>query len=258
MNPWMIAALIAGAIGVASLAKSAALAALPRVTSWALVYIPTPGVNGLWDLWITSLSGASGPAMLSAIPGGQMIYIPAALASKQPMNADWSYTFTPRGSSQPFTIVVPAAILQAYAATPKSALVAQAIASHAAMQGHLQNIQMVQPTAQAPTTAQDIANLISRVKAVIASAPPAGSDASTYGLWLATTALQVPGFIASVQTAISAIQNNTVVGDLATLQALLPTLLNLVAQVSQAAASAPSTTPSGGGGGGDFGANPGY
>lgn len=245
MNPWMIAALLAGVIGVATLAKNAAQAALPRVTSFGLTYFPIPGVASLWDLWVTSLSGLTGTAMLARIPGGQMIYIPAALIAKQPTNADWSYTFTPRGQAATFTIVVPAAILQAYAAAPKSALQAAAIQSHAYAQSQLlgKGITFIkaQPTADvtAPTAATDVNAIIAQVKAVIASLPPPGSDASVYGLWLATTALQVPSLITNVQAAITAIQNNTATGDLATLQSLLPTLMGLVGQAAAAAQSAP-------------------
>jgi hypothetical protein len=148
MDPWMIAALIAAAIGIGTLTSSAAAqanAALPRVTAFGVVDVPTPGLNGLWDLWVTGLNGRTGQAMMALIPGGaqdpnriylNMIYIPAALVQAQPTNVDWKYTFTPKGQTLPFTIVVPAAILQAYAAAPKNALRAQMQGSLAWMMAH--------------------------------------------------------------------------------------------------------------------------
>lgn len=253
MNPWYLLALIAGAIGVGTLASSSAKAAMPRVTNWALNILPRPG-TGQWDLWVTGLNGLVGPAMLALVPDHQMIYIPAAKAMSQPLTGDWIYTFTPVGSATPFSIVVPAAVLQAYAAAPKTQALKASVASHAygtqqgaalAQTAFVQQLIAEQLAAQQPppppTAAQDINALIQQVKQILSSVPSDGSDATAYGVWLATTALQVPGIISQVQQAITAIQNNTAQGDLVTLEQLLPQIVNVVAKVSAAAASAPSS-----------------
>lgn len=129
MNPWYLLALLAGAIGVGTLASNASKAAMPRVTAWALNILPRPG-TGQWDLWVTGLNGLTGPAMLALIPGGQMIYIPAAKAMSEPATADWTYTFTPAGSARSMSIVVPAAVIAAYQKAPKTQALKAATASH--------------------------------------------------------------------------------------------------------------------------------
>ena len=226
MDPWMIAALIAAAIGIGTLTSSAAAqatAALPKVTSFSVITVPVQGLSGLWDLWVTGLNGLQGNAMMNLIPGGvqdpsriylNMIYIPAALVSAQPTNLDWKYTFVPKGQTAPFTILVPASILQQYAATPKNPLLARMGQSQAWLHEH--PLQMTLSDQSGACAPQVVTQAIDDANALIAKFPnnPSASDVAS---WLASNAASITSVVQEIVTAIQCAANP---GDQSTLDSL--------------------------------------
>ena len=197
--------------------------------------MPSPGVNGQWDLWVTSLDGKMGQAMLANIPGNQMIYIPAAVAQAQPPTADFRYTFTPKGATAPFTILVPAAVIAAYQKTPKTEMTKRVLGSEVFGHAALQNIVPPWASSSGVTCAQDVTAVMNRAQSIVSNFPPDGSDASAYAAWLLSTAAQVPSVISDVNAAIDCINQGSATGDISMLQALIAKLLPLVAKATQAA-----------------------
>lgn len=250
MNPWYLAAILAGAAGVAALSASAsaqANAAIPKVTNWGIIVQPEPGVNGQWDFWVTGLDGKTGSAMLAAVPGNQQIYIPAATIQSQPTTTDFKYTFTPKGATAPFTIIVPAALLQAYASEPKTEWRKNIFATYTATRRRgpivIPSVLTPQVTTTAPATCStDVTSVINRAQTIINGFPADGSDSSAYASWMLTTAIQVPSVIGDINTVINCINQGSATGDISMLQALLAKLLPLVSKATQLSASSTSSS----------------
>lgn len=268
MDPWTLAALAAAAIGVAMLAGNAsaqALAALPKVTSFALITLPTPGLNGQWDLWVTGINGLSGAPMMKLIPGEaqnppdptrlylDMIYIPASLVQAQPTNVDWKYTFTPKGATMPWTLLVPASILQAYAKAPKSEMQKRIEGALVAMQQLKANGALTMNIFASSSTSSNACNvlqpdnIVNQVKSAIGAFPGDGSDAGAYISWTATYGMKIYNDANDLINCINSGQLSDTSGWMAYLSTALPQLLGLVSKAVSSALS------SGIGGGSDAG-----
>ncbi len=242
MNPWLLFGLVLGIGALAAGAAAQANAAIPRVSGWGLNFIPTPGVSGLWDFFVTGLNGAGGGAMLQMTPGHQPIYIPAALIQAQPNDVDWTYTFTPKGATTTFTIVVPGALVTAYKNAPKKAYVAQAYQAHAASRAQLGDIQMVDfsnPPPVQQTAITDVAALLTVANGIIKGFPKEGSPAGDYASWGLATGLQVPGIINDVNNAIN--EPGTSSDNVNSLRDLLGPLGTLVAKAASLALGSVTT-----------------
>jgi hypothetical protein len=239
MEPWQLLALLAAAFGVTTLAASAAAqatASMPRVTRVAEVTDPTPGINGQWDLWVVGLNGVYGMQMLQMIPGHQFIYIPAALVMAQPTNKDWVYTFTPRGQTQPFSIVVPAGALQYYATLPKSRTVVRAAAGNTALQ--TPNWLYALQHSSNPCGVLDPSNIMNQVQSAISSFPKDGSDASAYVGWAATNITTVVTDAQQVAQCLSSGQLSDPGGVQTYLNTAIPQLVQLAAKAATAGGQA--------------------
>jgi len=264
MEPWQLLAMLVAAIGVTSLAASAsaqATASMPHVTRVALVVDPTPGINGQWDLWVVGLNGLYGQQMLSIIPGNQFIYIPAALVMAQPTNKDWVYTFTPRGQTSPYSIVVPAGALQYYASLPKN--MTRIAAATGPMGLQTPNWLYALQHSSNPCGVLDPSNIMNQIQSAISSFPKDGSDPSAYVGWAATNITTIISDAQQVQQCISSGQLSDPGGVQSYLQTAIPQLVQLAAKAASAGGQAvanllgnalssgqtPSTGPSPSGGG---------
>ena len=266
MDPFYLIALIAGAIGVGFIAKNAAdqaTAALPKVTAFAVIDIPTAGLNGQWDLWVTGINGLSGAPMLKLIPGVAqnppdpsrpylyMVYIPASLVQAQRADVDWRYTFTPQGATTPWTLLVPASILQAYAKAPKNELIKKMmgsyIASRQAGQHLFANMFSQSSSSSNPCDVLQPNNIVNQVKSAIQAFPSDGSDASAYISWTATYGMKIYNDANDLINCINSGQLSDSSGWLSYLSSALPQLLGLVGKAVTSAISSGT-----GGGGGDM------
>jgi hypothetical protein len=283
MNPWYLAALLAGVLGVATLAKSAAdqaTASLPKVTAFAVIDLPTSGLNGQWDLWVTGINGLSGPGMMKIIPGEaqnppdpsrlylDMIYIPASLVQAQPTNVDWKYTFTPKGASTPWTLLVPASILQAYAKAPKTELMKRMVSSYIASRQagqHIFSNMFGSSSSSNPCDTLQPNTIVNQVKSAISSFPSDGSDAGAYISWTATYGMKIYNDANDIINCINSGALSDSGGWMSYLSSALPQLLGLVGKAVTSAISSgagggtdmPSDSPSDtGGGGGGYDAPP--
>lgn len=276
MNPWYLLALLAGAFGIAQIAKSAAdqaAASIPRVTAFAVIDLPTQGLNGQWDLWVTGINGLTGPAMMKIIPGEaqnppdpsrlylDMIYIPAALVQKQPTNVDWKYTFTPKGATTPWTLLVPAAILQAYAKAPKTELMRRMVGSFVASRQaaqHLYSNLFGSSSSSNPCDTLQPNNIVNQVKDAISKWPGDNADAGAYISWTTTYGMKIYNDANDIINCINSGALSDTGGWMTYLSSALPQLLGLVGKAVTSAISSgagggsdmPSDSPSDTGGGG--------
>ena len=269
MDPWYLLALLAGALGVGILASNAAAQAnamLPRVTSFGIVAAPIPGVNSTGDMWVTGINGLTGMAMLRLIPGAMQAYaalhpeiqtwddaraagliddinahsvlfIPASVLRQQPTNVDFKYTFTPRGATLPYTLLVPASILQQYAVSHALSPGMQRIeATLAAAQAAQKGVAFwVNPALLSSSATSSNAcnvlqpdNIVNQVQSAIHNFPAEGSDWTAYVSWGATYGMKVYNDANDLMNCINSKQLSDTGGWMNYLLTAAPQLMGLV------------------------------
>lgn len=248
MNPWYIAAALAGVYGISRLSAAstaAATAAKAKGTEFrppALQMATTPAqkiqnalatAQALIQQWASATDDSWLDTNHNAIAQAEngLITWRALLAKPSYTNANPGLSSYGAQVDDIYTIIN--AMSHKYWADP----------SKPAHKGFFAGL-LHKAGAGGTTQLKSAKDLISKAQGIISSFPSDGSDASAYLAWTATSAAQVPGIVSDIQSLVANASNTQ--QDIQAAMAFIPQLTQLVAK---AASSASSSSSSGGGDG---------